>query len=178
MKAFNKRGDSGETSLLYGQRVSKADSRCEAYGTIDEAASTLGLARHLCKKVEQDVLIRLQRDLFRLGAELACPREYRDRLHARGDAVTAEMVDDLERLIDSLEVRTEMPRAFVVPGAVVGSAALDMARAVVRRAERRVVGLAQEGVVVNSEVARYLNRLADLLFTLARYEEGESRIHV
>ncbi|MEW6034614.1 MAG: cob(I)yrinic acid a,c-diamide adenosyltransferase [Chloroflexota bacterium] len=178
MKTFNKRGDKGETSLLYGVRVPKSHPRCEAYGAIDEAVSALGLAGAFCKRVGQDVLQGLQRELFIVGAELATPPEHYHKLQERGGTVTSAMVDALERRVDEYEARTEMPRAFVLPGAAAGAAALDLARAILRRAERRVVELSQGGEVKNEEVCRYLNRLADLLYTLARFEEGERRLYV
>ncbi len=171
MKTFNKKGDGGETSLLYGDRVAKSDARCEAYGTIDEAVSALGLARHFCRSEVKDIVLGLQRDLFVVGAELATPAEHYSKLVTKQDTVTSQMVQRLEDLVDEFEARVEMPKAFVIPGGgSAGSAALDVARTVVRRAERRVVALKEARVVKNDEVLRYLNRLADLVFTLARYE--------
>ncbi|MBI2857225.1 MAG: cob(I)yrinic acid a,c-diamide adenosyltransferase [Chloroflexi bacterium] len=178
MKTFNKRGDKGETSLLYGERVPKSHPRCEAYGTIDEVVSALGLARCFCTRVDRETLVALQRGLFAVGAELATPLEHREKLVSRGTAVTPEMVADLEKRIDELEARTPMPEAFVLPGGAPGAAALDLARAMLRRAERRAVALAASGEIANESVTSYLNRMADLIFALARYEEGEARIHV
>lgn len=173
MKTFNKRGDSGETSLLYGGRVAKSDPRCEAYGTIDEAVSALGLARALSEKERtRDVVRRLQEELFIVGAELATAVDDYARLVERQAVVTGDMVDRLERLIDEFEAEMEMPRRFIIPGASPSSAALDMARTIVRRAERRVTELKNSGVVSNERLLQYLNRLADLIFTVARYEEG------
>ena len=172
MKTFNKKGDEGQTSLLYGGRVAKSDIRCEAYGTIDEAVSALGLARHFCMPEVGDIILSLQRELFLVGAELATPEERYSELAKKKNVVTSEMVQRLENLIDDLEARVEMPQAFVIPGgASAGSAALDVARTVIRRAERRVVTLKDAAMVRNDEVMKYLNRLADLIFTLARYEE-------
>lgn len=178
VKTFNKRGDQGETSLLYGVRVPKNDARCEAYGTLDEAVSAIGLARSYCKRVPPDVLLDLQRKVFKVGAELATPKEHYDKLAGRGGTITASMADELEKQIEDLESKMEMPQAFVLPGAATGAAALDMARAIIRRAERRVVDLVQSGAVTNGEVERFLNRLADLLFTLARFEESDKRMYV
>lgn len=178
MKTFNKKGDQGETSLLYGVRVAKSDPHCEAYGTIDEAVSALGLARHFCRQRTQDIVLSLQKDLFLLGAEMATPAESYSKLVARGSVVTASMVQRLEGLIDELEGEVNMPQAFVLPGACTASAALDLARSIIRRAERRAVALKEEGGLENEEVLRYLNRLADLVYTLARYEEGEARLYV
>lgn len=178
MKTFNKKGDKGETSLLHGVRVPKNHPRCEAYGTVDEVVSALGVARCLCQRVKPETLLDLQRGLFKVGAELATPREHHAKLVARGGAVTRDMVDGIERQIVDLEATMEMPHAFVLPGAVSGAAALDVARAVLRRAERRVVDLVQAGEVSNEEVESYLNRMADLVFTLARYEEGGKSLYV
>ena len=172
MKFFNKRGDQGETSLLYGGRVPKCDPRCEAYGTIDEAVSALGLARALSQKERtRDILHRLQEELFIVGAELATAADDYDKLTARHQVVTEEMVNRLEGLIDDFEAEMEMPKKFIIPGASPSSAALDMARTIIRRAERRAAELRNNGMVPNERVLHYLNRLADLAFTVARYEE-------
>jgi len=174
MKTFNKRGDKGETSLLYGGRVAKSDPRCEAYGTIDEAVSLLGLARALTGKEQiSRILYGIQQDLFIVGSELAIVAEEYHKLKAKQRLVTAEMVDRLERFIEDLEQKVEMPESFVIPGNSSSSAVLDVARTVIRRAERRVVALKNENLVPNERVLAYLNRLADLVFTLARYEETE-----
>ncbi len=172
MKFFNKRGDQGETSLLYGGRIPKCDPRCEAYGTIDEAVSALGLARALSQKERtRDILHRLQEELFIVGAELATAADDYDKLTARHQVVTEEMVNRLEGLIDDFEAEMEMPKKFIIPGASPSSAALDMARTIIRRAERRAAELRNNGMVPNERVLHYLNRLADLAFTVARYEE-------
>lgn len=171
MKTFNKKGDGGETSLLYGTRVAKSDDRCEAYGTIDEAVSLLGLAKNFCQPEVKDILSSLQRDLFIIGTELATPQEHYAKLETKGKVVRPEMVQRLEDLIDEFEAKIDMPREFIIPGACMSSAALDVARAVIRRAERRVVAFKYSGQFTNEEAMKYLNRLADLVFTLARYEE-------
>ena len=173
MKTFNKKGDKGETSLLYGVRVSKSDPRCEAYGTIDEAVSVLGLARNFCQPEVKDIVFGLQQYLFVVGAELATPLERYAELAAKGKVVRPEMVQRLEELIDDFEGKVDMPREFIIPGDCVSSAILDMARAVIRRAERRVIALREAGQLMNEEVLKYLNRLADLIFTLDRYEERD-----
>lgn len=174
MKTFDKRGDKGETSLLYGGRVPKSDPRCEAYGTIDEAVSALGLARALAKKEQvPEILYGIQQDLFVVGSELATAADQYHKLRAKHGVVTAEMVDRLESLIDGFEAETEMPKVFVIPGSSPSSAALDLARTIIRRVERRVVELKRDNMVQNERVLEYLNRLADLVFTLARYEEAE-----
>ena len=171
MKTFNKKGDTGETSLLFGDRVAKSDPRCEAYGTIDEAVSFLGLARCFCRPEIKDIVLSWQQELFTVGAELATPAEHYAKLVKKRKTVTPEMVQRLETLINEFEAKAKMPDAFVIPGgASPGSAALDVARTIIRRAERRVVALKEAGLVKNDEVLKYLNRLADLIFTLARYE--------
>ena len=172
MRTFNKKGDGGETSLLYGDRVAKSDPRCEAYGTIDEAVSALGLARHFCRSEVKDIILSLQRDLFVVGAVLATPVEHYSKLAIDQNVVNSEMVQRLENLIDAFEAKVKIPEIFVIPGgSSAGSAALDVARTVIRRAERRVVALKEAGMAKNGEMLKYLNRLADLLFTLGRYEE-------
>ena len=176
MKMFNKKGDRGETSLLYGNRVAKSDARCEAYGTIDEAVSTLGLARQFCQPEVNRIVSKIQKELFVVGAELATPAEHYAKRAAKGNVVSADMVQRLEDLIDEFEAKVETPNAFVIPGETgAGSAVLDMARAVIRRAERRIVGLRQSDVTVGEQVLKYINRLADLLFALARYQEVQER---
>ena len=171
MKTFNKRGDQGETSLLFGSRVPKSDPRCEAYGTIDEAVSALGVARNWVTPRIKPILLSLGEELFTVGAEMATPPEQYPQLVKRFKTVTAAMVDKLEKLIDEFEGEIEIPKAFIIPGGCQGSASLDMARTIVRRAERRGVELKQAGMLPNDEVLKYLNRLADLIFTLARYED-------
>jgi cob(I)alamin adenosyltransferase len=176
MKTFNKKGDKGETSLLFNARVPKSDPHCEAYGTIDEAVATLGLARAMSRKQRvQHLLLNIQKDLFILAGELATPMEAYGEFVRKYPVITAQKVQDLEDLIDELEKEVEMPGEFVIPGDSAGSAAVHMARAVVRRAERRVVDLQQRGQLPNQELLRYLNRLADLLFVLACYEDKGSR---
>ena len=172
VKIYTKRGDSGETGLLYGGRVPKTDPRCEAYGTIDEAVSALGLARALSASPKvKEAVKQVQRELFTVGAELSTdPAQYATMQH-HFDVVSTAMVERLEQLIDELEAEVQLPRSFIIPGASAASAALDLARTILRRAERRVVGLKESGLLVNDEVLRYLNRLADLLFMLARYED-------
>jgi cob(I)alamin adenosyltransferase len=171
VKTFNKKGDGGETSLLYGTRTAKSDPRCEAYGTVDETVSLLGLAKNFCQPDVRDIVTTLQRELFVIGAELATPLQRYDDLSAKGKTVKPEMVQRLEDLIDEFEAKVDMPREFVIPGACISSATLDIARAVIRRAERRAVTLRDEGQLTNEKVLEYLNRLADLIFTLARYQE-------
>lgn len=174
MRIYTKRGDDGTTGLLHGGRVRKDDPRPEAYGAVDEAQSFIGLARAEARAAGRtdldELLVRLERDLWVLMAELATEPQRRDRLTPGTSLVTAEMVEALEPVIDELSEKFEPTGGFVVPGQDRVSAALDVARAVVRRAERRAVAVAAEG----SHVVAYLNRLSDLLWTMARWQEGES----
>jgi cob(I)alamin adenosyltransferase len=171
MKTFNKRGDRGETSLLLGPRVPKTNPHCEAYGTVDEAVAALGLARALSKRKKvKDILLGVQKDLFILAGELATPPEAYHKLTKRFPVISERDVQRLEDLIDEIEGKVKMPQEFVIPGDNPSSAAIHLARAIIRRAERRVVSLDQDGQVPNKEVLKYLNRLADLLFTLGWYE--------
>jgi cob(I)alamin adenosyltransferase len=173
MKTFNKRGDQGETSLLYGVRVPKSDLRCEAYGAIDEASSALGLGRALSRKRKvQDILLSIQKELFILSGELATPVEAYPEYAQKGAVVTREMVQRLEESIDELENEIEMPKSFIIPDSA-SSAAINLARTIIRRAEREVVRLKQNEQLPNDEVLKYLNRLADLVFTLVCYEEKD-----
>jgi cob(I)alamin adenosyltransferase len=173
-KVYTKFGDKGETSLLYGGRVSKNNPHTEAYGITDEAVSAMGLARSLTddQKVK-DILRDLQRDLFTIAAELATEPDKYDLFHQHFKPVTQEMVSDLETIIDSLEEEFTMPQVFVLPGGTPASSAIDMARTIIRTAERRVVALAEAGGLTNELILNYLNRLGDLLFVLARYHDRE-----
>ena len=175
-RIYTKTGDDGTTGLLYGGRISKADLLTEAYGTTDEAVAVLGLARAGCDdpQLASDIL-ELQRALFVVGADLATSQKERGRLEPGVSLVTAEMTEDVEGRIDASVRETPLPQTFIVPGANPTSAALDVARSVVRRAERRVVELLRDGQRgTNPEVGRFLNRLSDLLFVLARRAAGES----
>ena len=172
-RIYTKTGDDGTTGLLYGGRVPKDDAATEAYGTTDEAVAVLGIARAAAPPAISGEILELQRELFVVGADLATNPDQRRKLEAGVSLVTAEMTDRLERRIDELVAERSLPNAFIVPGANEVSAALDLARSVVRRAERSVVALEREGRDVNPEVRRYLNRLSDLLFVLARRAAGE-----
>lgn len=173
-KIYTRHGDEGETGLLYGGRVSKTDPRCEAYGTVDEAVSALGLARSLVKTEKlKDIIKAVQRELFTVGAELATdPKEY-SKLQKHFSVVTPEMVVHLEDLIDELNQEITLPRAFIIPGASAASSALDLGRSILRRAERRVVALKEQDLLGNPQVLKYINRLADLVFVMARYEDRD-----
>ena len=172
VKIYTKKGDEGQTSLFGGQRISKSDPRPEAYGTLDEVCAVLGVARAAAQDATlQGVIHSIQEDLFLLGAELATAPEDRARFHVQ--QITAEHTARLESLIDERLAKIELPRAFIIPGSSSYiPALLDWARAVARRAERRVVELREAGLLDNAEVLKYLNRLADLLFVLARYQEA------
>jgi cob(I)alamin adenosyltransferase len=171
VRIYTKTGDDGTTGRLYGGRISKADPATEAYGTVDEAVAALGLGRALCGDAQAARLIlRLQRELFVVGADLATNPDERSKLKPDVSLVTPSMVEALESVIDQTVEAHPLPNQFVVPGANPTSAALDVARTIVRRAERRSVELRRAGAFVNPDVLRYLNRLADLLFVLARWQ--------
>jgi cob(I)alamin adenosyltransferase len=183
MRIYTRKGDSGTTGLLFGgDRISKADLRADAYGTADEAVSALGLARAALgsatdrtEALLQGLTVRLQRELFVVGAELATHVERREKLKPGETLVTAQMVSALEAEIDSLEAGHPMPAEFVLPGESMPGAAFDLARTTVRRAERRAVALSAQGGLPESQVVPYLNRLADLLFVMARAADGGFR---
>jgi cob(I)alamin adenosyltransferase len=183
MRIYTRKGDTGTTGLLYGgDRVSKAALRTDAYGTTDEAVAALGLARaSIGSETDRtearlaSLILRLQRELFVVGAELATHADRRERLSDGTTRVTAEMVTALEGEIDELEALVEQPKEFVVPGESPVGAALDLARTIVRRAERRAVELAATDGLPDSQVVPYLNRLADLLFVMARAADGGFR---
>jgi cob(I)alamin adenosyltransferase len=184
------RGDDGTTSLLFGgERVSKDDLRTEAYGAVDEAVAALGLARaelsamaqagvlspDLARLAEQ--ILRIQRELFVVGAELATNPEARGKARDDVTRVSQRMVDGMDELLREVEGRIDLPREFVVPGETRLSAGLEMGRTVLRRAERRAVTLSlHDDGLAGSRLLPYLNRLADLLWVLARAaEQAEAR---
>ena len=173
VRIYTKKGDDGTTGLLYGGRISKADAAVEAYGSVDEAVAALGLARALAQDEEvRGLILRLQRELFVAGADLATNPEERQKLKPGVSLVTAEMVEDLERVIDQSVEQQPLPEEFIVPGANAASAAVDVARTFVRRAERRTVEMRDGGTIVSPDALRYLNRLSDLLFVVARRLAG------
>src|SRR5215204_760627 len=174
-RVYTKTGDDGTTGLLYGGRVSKADLVPEACGTIDEAVAVLGLARaHASDPSLSDELLGLQRELFVVGADLATNPDERAKLEPGVSLVSPDMVARLESRIDELVEAHPLANAFIVPGSNPAAAFLDLARGTIRRAERRVVGLRETDAVVNDEALRYLNRLSDALFVLARVAAGEA----
>lgn len=172
MKVYTRRGDDGTTGLLYGGRVDKDDLRTEAYGTVDEAVSALGMARAALAGEWAEAVLRVQRELFAAGAQLATHVDHWPRLTAEVSRVTPAMVDRLEDAIDVLTERYPLPQEFVVPGGSQGGAAIDLARTITRRAERAVVRMRGAGLLPDEEPLRYLNRLSDYLFVLARAVEG------
>jgi cob(I)alamin adenosyltransferase len=184
------RGDDGTTGLLFDDiRVSKDDLRTEAFGTIDEAVAALGLARAELGLKEQlgvlspgfgrmpELILRIQRELFVAGAELATAPDARHRQTDGYTRVSAEMVDGLDAVLRESEAAIVMPHEFVVPGETRVSAAIEVARTIVRRAERRAVTLSQhDPAIADGHLIPYLNRLADLLWILARMaEQAESK---
>jgi cob(I)alamin adenosyltransferase len=178
MSIVTKTGDKGETSLMYGRRLSKADPRVDAYGCIDELTAALGLARSISNdKFVSGELLAAQKDLIVVMGELATAPEDRERYIKDGFHVTApEMVDRIGAVISNLEKDKSLyPKDWVVPGETSVSAALDFARATCRRAERQIAAFGTEEKTFNADILRYLNRLSDLCWVLARHVEKRSR---
>ncbi len=167
-KIYTRRGDDGSTALIGSERVSKADPRIEAYGTVDELNSFLGLAGAFIDRSAPaeiaEILSSVQADLFTIGAVLACPDD--DQRYA--NAITKQHVDRLEQWIDRMDADMPPLKTFILPGGTPLAALLHVARSVCRRAERHVAELAKSATVPQAVLA-YLNRLSDLLFVLARY---------
>lgn len=175
MSIVTKNGDSGQTRLLFGLPVSKADLRVEAYGTLDELNAFLGLARATCDDLAtRQTLEALQRDTFVLGAELATPPDKLEKLRER---VSPALTARLEEEVAQIETLPGLLDDWALPGATHAGAALDVARVVARRAERCAVRLSEAGEVNNPEVLRYLNRLSDLLWLLGRRYEIQRGQH-
>ncbi len=172
MRIYTRKGDDGTTGLYGGGRVPKDSAAPEAYGTVDEAQAALGVARAHAERggLLDEILLHVERDLWVLMAELATEHDHAHKLVDSTSRVTAVMVADLEARIDDVTARFEAPTEFVVPGEDLTAAHLDLARTVVRRAERRSMAVAADG----SYVLPYLNRLSDLCWTLARWVEGRS----
>lgn len=181
MSIVTRTGDQGTTALMYGRRVSKCHPRVEAYGCVDELNTALGVARASAgHDFLRDNLVLIQRDLVTLMGELATavedlPRYVKDGYHL----VTPAMTQKLEALVKEIEAQNVSFKGWATPGACANSAALDVARTVCRRAERRVCALQEADQLQNSEIIIYLNRLADLLWLLARWLEarGETPKH-
>jgi cob(I)alamin adenosyltransferase len=172
VKIYTRKGDDGTTGLLFGGRVRKDGPAPAAYGAVDEAQAALGVVRAETERGSEldALLVRLERDLWVLMAELATAPENRSKLTAGQNLVTDEMVNSLEVTIDDVSDRFDPPTEFVVPGETRASALLDVARTVVRRAERHALAVASD----DSHAVPYLNRLSDLLWTMARWQEGTS----
>ena len=171
MSFYTKKGDDGTTGLYFGGRVRKDADRPEAIGTVDEAQAAIGAARAEAERGGEldELLLDLERDLYVLMAELATSDDNRSKLSAGVTLVTTEMVTRIEQRTDDLSARFEMPKEFVLPGQTRVSALLEVARTVVRRAERRAISVTAEG----SSVIPYLNRLSSLLWAAARWQEGD-----
>jgi cob(I)alamin adenosyltransferase len=170
-RIYTKTGDDGTTGLLYGGRVLKDSEHPTAYGSVDEVQAVLGLARAGSDDEElSELLLVLERDLWVVMAELATKPANRSKLTPGTSLVTTEMVERLERTIDDLDTRFEPPTEFVVPGETMAGAWLDLARTVARRAEREALPVAGPP----SHAGVYLNRLSDLLWTMARWQESLS----
>jgi cob(I)alamin adenosyltransferase len=168
MRLYTAKGDGGDTDLL-GARVDKDDPRIELIGQLDETTSSIGMARALATApVTNEIAIEVQRDLYQIMAELAFTPDIRPDRYI----FAADRVDWLGALTDRLSDEIELPRQFIVPGDTVSGAAFDVARTVVRRAERHAVSLHKQGHLENPEILRYLNRLSSLLFMLARAEDA------
>jgi len=187
------RGDDGTTALLFGgDRVYKGDLRTEAYGAVDEAVAALGIARAELSVMAQDgildanprlrrlgeLVLRIQRELFVVGAELATNPEARSKARDGATRVSAEMVDGMDEMLQEVEAQITLPQEFVVPGETRLSAGLELGRTILRRAERRAVTLSlHDPGLADSRLLPYLNRLADLLWVLARFAEQAEAHH-
>jgi cob(I)alamin adenosyltransferase len=175
VKIYTRKGDDGSTGLWYGGRVSKTHPRPEAYGSIDEAASSLGLCRAATSDSDLSAdILRIQTDLFVAGAELATAPEAEHRLEEGVSRVTGAMVDALEQLIDRYMAQVDLPPKFVIPGGSELSARLDVARTAIRRAERRVVELKEADALADDTLLRYLNRASDAVYAMARYADEDN----
>jgi cob(I)alamin adenosyltransferase len=167
-KFYTRTGDDGYTGVLGRERVPKYSPRTKAYGTVDEASAALGLARQSVRREESATLIlQIQRDLYLLMADVATVPE----AAKRPPWLEEERIAWLEQVTDDLTEKVEMPSEFIIPGDSLGGAALDLARTIVRRAERLIAHLTHEGELRNDTPLRYLNRLSSLLFVLARAED-------
>ncbi|BCL84309.1 ATP--cob(I)alamin adenosyltransferase [Ktedonobacteria bacterium brp13] len=167
-------GDTGYTGLLGAERVPKYDVRPDTFGTIDEATSALGLARAMTKEPRvREIIFHVQQELYLLMGELATTPENYEKM---GLQMTGAHVQWLEQTEAQLQQEVEIPNKFIIPGDTLDGAALDLARTIIRRAERMTVKLLHDKVIQNVEVVRYLNRLSDLIFILARYIEVKSSL--
>jgi cob(I)alamin adenosyltransferase len=174
VKIYTKKGDDGTTSLWYGGRVPKHHGRTEAYGSLDEACSQLGVARALCDAGSAELaadILSLQDGLFVAGAELATAPEAAGRLEDGVSRTTEAMVAELERQIDRYMSEVELPPRFVIPGGNLPSAQLDVARTAIRRAERAIAALAEAGELASETVIHFVNRASDLAYAMARFAD-------
>jgi cob(I)alamin adenosyltransferase len=174
VKIYTKKGDDGTTSLWYGGRVPKHHGRTEAYGSLDEACSELGVARALCGSGEAELatdILRLQDDIFVAGAELATAPAAAERLEDGISRVTDQMVGAVEERIDHYMSQVELPPQFVIPGGNQLSAQLDVARTAIRRAERAIAALAEAGELASETVIHLINRASDLAYAMARFAD-------
>lgn len=174
IKIYTKKGDDGTTGLWYGGRVAKNDARTSAYGDVDEAISAIAVARALAKATHVELageLLEMQRNMFIGCAQLATAAEHFDRLEPGVSRLTEDAVEWLEQRIDFYKEQLNLPPKFIIPGGTQLSAQLDVARTIVRRAERSVVALKLAGELADETVLRFLNRSSDLLFALARFTD-------
>lgn len=173
-RIYTKTGDKGKTGLLSGERIDKDDPRIEAYGTVDELGTFLGVAKVYASERIASILNNIQQKLFLVNAELATNPESLEE----GDSlwnlqrITEEDVEYLEQIADELSEELPLLKNFVIPGGTKAAAFLHVSRTVCRRAERRIINYSNAGPV-NEELIRYINRLSDLLFVMARYENLE-----
>ncbi len=176
MSISTRKGDGGRTKLLSGEEVSKDSIRTTAYGDLDEAVSAMGLARALTEEDRiREELHAIQRICFVIGAELATSPDAAERLQNR---LEKDDLEALDRIGADLEGELKLPPVFIIPGSTLASAALDLARTVVRRVERGVVSLVESdnGTIINPHILPYLNRLSDVLFLFARFEEKQQGV--
>jgi cob(I)alamin adenosyltransferase len=174
VKIYTRKGDDGTTSLWYGGRVPKHHGRTEAYGTLDEACAQLGAARALCGSDQTELaadILRVQDGIYIAGAELATAPEAAERLEDGISRTTEEMVGELEAMIDRYMAAVDLPPKFVIPGGNRLSAQLDVARTVIRRAERRISALGEAGELASETVIHFVNRASDLAFAMARFAD-------
>ena len=168
MKVYTKNGDKGMTSLIGGKKIEKDDIRVEAYGTVDELNSYIGLCYHYLKEdSDKEALRKIQVKLFDIGAELSSPNYKRIKNITKEDDV-----EELERLVDYYTDKIEKINEFIVPGTSIASANLHIARTICRRCERRILSLSKQDEI-NLVILKYINRLSDFLYILARYSEDE-----
>jgi len=173
MSIATKRGDGGETGLVGGVRISKADLRVEAYGTIDELNATLGFARSICANAEIcSAVYNIQKTLFRVGSALATPSES----SKTAQSLTTEDVDQVTELVHGIESKEGILSDWSLPGAHPESSAFELARTVCRRAERCIVRLSESGAAIHPQALPYINRLSDLIWLFARQLELESGV--